>query len=81
MLLIFSCSKEWFFYFGLVGFKSCELGLTKPILCSYNSLRKLSPTDFAGLEKLELLMLHSNEISVIPEKVFSDLHSLQVRTK
>ncbi|XP_066182522.1 immunoglobulin superfamily member 10 isoform X2 [Sylvia atricapilla] len=44
----------------------------------YNSLRKLSPTDFAGLEKLELLMLHSNEISVIPGKVFSDLHSLQV---
>ncbi|CAN8190319.1 unnamed protein product [Coccothraustes coccothraustes] len=44
----------------------------------YNSLRKLSPTDFAGLEKLELLMLHSNEISTIPEKVFSDLHSLQV---
>ncbi|XP_039245887.1 immunoglobulin superfamily member 10 [Pipra filicauda] len=44
----------------------------------YNSLRKLSPTDFAGLEKLELLMLHSNEISVIPERVFSDLRSLQV---
>ncbi|XP_010395850.4 immunoglobulin superfamily member 10 [Corvus cornix cornix] len=44
----------------------------------YNSLRKLSPTDFAGLEKLELLMLHSNEINMIPEKVFSDLRSLQV---
>uniref|UniRef100_A0A8C3QIW1 Immunoglobulin superfamily member 10 n=1 Tax=Cyanoderma ruficeps TaxID=181631 RepID=A0A8C3QIW1_9PASS len=44
----------------------------------YNSLRKLSPADFAGLEKLELLMLHSNEISTIPEKVFSDLRSLQV---
>ncbi|KAL9845276.1 LOW QUALITY PROTEIN: immunoglobulin superfamily member 10-like [Geothlypis trichas] len=44
----------------------------------YNSLRKLSPTDFAGLERLELLMLHSNEISSIPEKVFSDLRSLQV---
>ncbi|KAI1236060.1 Immunoglobulin superfamily member 10, partial [Lamprotornis superbus] len=56
----------------------CELGLTKPIPYSYNSLRKLSPTDFAGLEKLELLMLHSNEISTIPGKVFSDLHSLQV---
>uniref|UniRef100_A0A8C3MFY6 Uncharacterized protein n=1 Tax=Geospiza parvula TaxID=87175 RepID=A0A8C3MFY6_GEOPR len=44
----------------------------------YNSLRKLSPTDFAGLEKMELLMLHSNEISTIPEKVFRDLRSLQV---
>lgn len=73
--------EEWFFCFGLVGFKSCELGLTKPILYSYNSLRKLSPTDFAGLEKLELLMLHSNEISTIPEKVFRDLRSLQVRAE
>ncbi|NXD25253.1 IGS10 protein, partial [Spelaeornis formosus] len=44
----------------------------------YNSLQKLSPMDFAGLERLELLMLHSNEISMIPEKVFSDLRSLQV---
>ncbi|XP_030911307.1 immunoglobulin superfamily member 10, partial [Geospiza fortis] len=44
----------------------------------YNSLRKLSLTDFAGLEKMELLMLHSNEISTIPEKVFRDLRSLQV---
>lgn len=70
-----------FFCFGWAGFKSCELGLTKPIPYSYNSLRKLSPTDFAGLERLELLMLHSNEISSIPEKVFSDLRSLQVRAK
>ncbi|KAF2978047.1 hypothetical protein EK904_013898, partial [Melospiza melodia maxima] len=54
----------------------CEL--TKPIPYSYNSLRKLSATDFAGLEKLELLMLHSNEISTVPEKAFRDLHSLQV---
>ncbi|NXE95328.1 IGS10 protein, partial [Menura novaehollandiae] len=43
----------------------------------YNSLRKLSPTDFAGLEKLELLMLHSNEINMIPEQAFRDLRSLQ----
>ncbi|XP_009674641.2 immunoglobulin superfamily member 10 [Struthio camelus] len=44
----------------------------------YNSLLKLTETDFSGLEKLELLMLHSNEINTIPNKVFSDLHSLQV---
>ncbi|NXI64510.1 IGS10 protein, partial [Anseranas semipalmata] len=44
----------------------------------YNSLLKLTETDFAGLEKLELLMLHSNEISAIPDKAFIDLHSLQV---
>ncbi|KFV45385.1 Immunoglobulin superfamily member 10, partial [Tyto alba] len=44
----------------------------------YNSLLKLTETDFSGLEKLELLMLHSNEINTIPDKVFSDLDSLQV---
>ncbi|XP_059678866.1 immunoglobulin superfamily member 10 [Gavia stellata] len=44
----------------------------------YNSLLKLTETDFSGLEKLELLMLHSNEINAIPDKVFSDLYSLQV---
>ncbi|XP_074448414.1 immunoglobulin superfamily member 10 isoform X1 [Larus michahellis] len=44
----------------------------------YNSLLKLTETDFSGLEKLELLMLHSNEINTIPDKVFSDLYSLQV---
>ncbi|XP_074768606.1 immunoglobulin superfamily member 10-like [Athene noctua] len=45
----------------------------------YNSLLQLTETDFSGLEKLELLMLHSNEINTIPDKVFSDLHSLQTR--
>ncbi|XP_075617983.1 immunoglobulin superfamily member 10 [Balearica regulorum gibbericeps] len=44
----------------------------------YNSLLKLTETDFSGLEKLELLMLHSNEINTIPDKVFSGLYSLQV---
>ncbi|KAM6127496.1 immunoglobulin superfamily member 10 [Phoenicopterus ruber ruber] len=44
----------------------------------YNSLLRLTETDFSGLEKLELLMLHSNEINTIPDKVFGDLHSLQV---
>ncbi|KFZ64306.1 Immunoglobulin superfamily member 10, partial [Podiceps cristatus] len=44
----------------------------------YNSLLKLTETDFSGLKKLELLMLHSNEINTIPDKVFSDLYSLQV---
>ncbi|NXO05148.1 IGS10 protein, partial [Rhinopomastus cyanomelas] len=44
----------------------------------YNSLLKLMETDFSGLEKLQLLMLHSNEINTIPNKVFSDLHALQV---
>ncbi|NXD82971.1 IGS10 protein, partial [Halcyon senegalensis] len=44
----------------------------------YNSLLQLTETDFSGLGKLELLMLHSNEINTIPDKVFRDLCSLQV---
>ncbi|XP_007938356.1 immunoglobulin superfamily member 10 [Orycteropus afer afer] len=44
----------------------------------YNSLVRLKETDFSGLNKLELLMLHSNGIHTIPDKTFSDLQALQV---
>ncbi|XP_062988138.1 immunoglobulin superfamily member 10 [Elgaria multicarinata webbii] len=44
----------------------------------YNSLVKLNETDFSGLKKLELLMLHSNQIRTIQDRTFSDLHDLQV---
>ncbi|XP_016057226.1 PREDICTED: immunoglobulin superfamily member 10 [Miniopterus natalensis] len=44
----------------------------------YNSLVRLTEADFAGLSKLELLMLHSNGIHTIPAKTFSDLQALQV---
>ncbi|KAK2090513.1 Immunoglobulin super member 10 [Saguinus oedipus] len=43
----------------------------------YNSLVRLTETDFAGLTKLELLMLHSNGIHTLPDKTFSDLQALQ----
>ncbi|XP_028361105.1 immunoglobulin superfamily member 10 [Phyllostomus discolor] len=44
----------------------------------YNSLVRLTETDFSGLNKLELLMLHSNGIHTIPAKAFADLQALQV---
>ncbi|XP_042316734.1 immunoglobulin superfamily member 10 [Sceloporus undulatus] len=44
----------------------------------YNSLVKLTERDFSGLEKLELLMLHSNQIHTVQDRTFSDLHLLQV---
>ena len=47
----------------------------------YNSLVRLTETDFSGLNKLELLMLHSNGIHTIPAKTFSDLQALQVRPR
>ncbi|XP_004643987.1 immunoglobulin superfamily member 10 [Octodon degus] len=44
----------------------------------YNSLIRLTETDFSGLNKLELLMLHSNGIHTVADKTFSDLQALQV---
>ncbi|XP_032944137.1 immunoglobulin superfamily member 10 [Rhinolophus ferrumequinum] len=44
----------------------------------YNSLVRLTETDFSGLNKLELLLLHSNGVHTIPAKTFSDLQALQV---
>ncbi|KFO32804.1 Immunoglobulin superfamily member 10 [Fukomys damarensis] len=44
----------------------------------FNSLIRLTETDFSGLNKLELLMLHSNGIHTIADKTFSDLQALQV---
>ncbi|XP_068613407.1 immunoglobulin superfamily member 10-like [Brachionichthys hirsutus] len=44
----------------------------------YNSISVLRENDLAGLENLELLMLHSNIIQRIEDRVFQDLKSLQV---
>ncbi|XP_070610220.1 immunoglobulin superfamily member 10 [Erythrolamprus reginae] len=44
----------------------------------YNNLVQLTETDFSGLEKLELLMLHSNQIHTVQDKTFSDLHLLKI---
>ncbi|XP_004708703.1 immunoglobulin superfamily member 10 [Echinops telfairi] len=44
----------------------------------YNSLVRLTERDFSGLNKLELLMLHSNAIHTIPDQAFADLQALQV---
>ncbi|XP_012512268.1 PREDICTED: matrix-remodeling-associated protein 5 [Propithecus coquereli] len=44
----------------------------------FNSIQSLSETSFAGLTKLELLMIHGNEIPNIPDGALRDLTSLQV---
>ncbi|XP_058391363.1 matrix-remodeling-associated protein 5 [Diceros bicornis minor] len=44
----------------------------------FNSIQALSETSFAGLAKLELLMLHGNNIPSIPDGALRDLSSLQV---
>ncbi|KAM6961119.1 immunoglobulin superfamily member 10 [Aplochiton taeniatus] len=44
----------------------------------YNSIMVLRQNDLVGLERLELLMLHSNTIHSIEDGAFQDLKSLQV---
>ena len=44
----------------------------------FNSIQALSETSFAGLTKLELLMVHGNDIPSIPDGALRDLISLQV---
>lgn len=46
----------------------------------YNSITALRENDLLGLEKLELLMLHSNMIVDIEDNTFQDLRSLQVKS-
>ncbi|XP_015216958.2 matrix-remodeling-associated protein 5 [Lepisosteus oculatus] len=44
----------------------------------FNTINKLTEKSLAGLRKLELLMMHGNDIQSIPNGVFRDLISLQV---
>ncbi|XP_047392849.1 matrix-remodeling-associated protein 5 [Sciurus carolinensis] len=44
----------------------------------FNSIQALSESSFAGLTKLELLMIHGNDIPSIPDGALRDLSSLQV---
>ncbi|XP_072542788.1 matrix-remodeling-associated protein 5 [Salminus brasiliensis] len=44
----------------------------------FNTITQIPERSFAGLRKLELLMMHGNDIHKIPDGVFRDLLSLQV---
>lgn len=48
------------------------------VVFRFNSIQALSETSFAGLTKLELLMIHGNDIPSIPDGALRDLGSLQV---
>lgn len=74
--LVCACVWVCFDIWNLVD----SLGLCWVFYFRYNSLARLTEMDFSGLNKLELLMLHSNGIHTIPAKTFSDLQALQVRT-
>ncbi|XP_014439390.1 matrix-remodeling-associated protein 5 [Tupaia chinensis] len=60
---------------------SVPAGISKDverINLGFNSIQALSETSFAGLSKLQLLMIHGNEIPNIPDRALRDLSSLQV---
>lgn len=44
----------------------------------FNSINKITDKSLAGLRKLELLMIHGNDIHSLPHGVFRDLTSLQM---
>ncbi|XP_047457964.1 matrix-remodeling-associated protein 5-like [Mugil cephalus] len=51
---------------------------TRRINLGFNSINRLHDRSLAGLKKVELLMLHSNDLHHLPEGVFRDLKSLQI---
>ncbi|XP_067439129.1 matrix-remodeling-associated protein 5 [Thunnus thynnus] len=44
----------------------------------FNSINKITEKSLAGLRKLELLMVHGNDVHSLPDGVFRDLISLQM---
>lgn len=44
----------------------------------FNSINKITDKSLAGLRKLELLLVHGNDIHSLPDGAFRDLSSLQV---
>ncbi|XP_022597074.1 matrix-remodeling-associated protein 5-like [Seriola dumerili] len=51
---------------------------TQRINLGFNSISRIHDSSLAGLKKVELLMLHSNDIHHLPDAVFKDMKSLQI---
>ncbi|XP_077436108.1 matrix-remodeling-associated protein 5-like [Vanacampus margaritifer] len=51
---------------------------TRRINLGFNSISRIHDSSLAGLQRLELLMLHSNDIHHLPDALFRDLKSLQI---
>nr|XP_046260590.1 matrix-remodeling-associated protein 5-like [Scatophagus argus] len=51
---------------------------TRRINLGFNSISRIHDGSLAGLKKVELLMLHSNDIHHLPDVVFRDMKSLQI---
>ncbi|XP_023284397.1 matrix-remodeling-associated protein 5-like [Seriola lalandi dorsalis] len=51
---------------------------TQRINLGFNSISRIHDSSLAGLKKVELLMLHSNDIHHLPDAIFKDMKSLQI---
>ncbi|KAK5890542.1 hypothetical protein CesoFtcFv8_014057 [Champsocephalus esox] len=51
---------------------------THRINFGFNSISTIHDSSLAGLKKVELLMLHSNDLHHLPDEAFRDLKSLQI---
>ncbi|XP_053184109.1 immunoglobulin superfamily member 10-like [Scomber japonicus] len=51
---------------------------TRRINLGFNSISRIHDSSLAGLNKVELLMLHSNDLHHLPDAVFRDMNSLQI---
>ncbi|XP_042350178.1 matrix-remodeling-associated protein 5-like [Plectropomus leopardus] len=51
---------------------------TRRINLGYNSIGSIHDSSLAGLKKVELLMLHSNDLHHLPDGAFKDMKSLQI---
>uniref|UniRef100_A0A3P9H2Q4 Ig-like domain-containing protein n=1 Tax=Oryzias latipes TaxID=8090 RepID=A0A3P9H2Q4_ORYLA len=51
---------------------------TRRVNLGFNSIRRLQNKSLSGLRRVELLMLHSNDLHHLPDAVFRDMNSLQI---
>ncbi|KAM3607585.1 uncharacterized protein V6R79_010332 [Siganus canaliculatus] len=51
---------------------------TRRINLGFNSISRIYDSSLSGLKKVELLMLHSNDLNYLPDAAFRDLKSLQI---
>ncbi|XP_049451116.1 immunoglobulin superfamily member 10-like [Epinephelus fuscoguttatus] len=51
---------------------------TRRINLGFNSISSIHDSSLAGLKKVELLMLHSNDLHHLPDGAFRDMKSLQI---
>ncbi|XP_019945157.2 matrix-remodeling-associated protein 5-like [Paralichthys olivaceus] len=51
---------------------------TRRINLGFNSISRIHDSSLAGLDRAELLMLHSNDLHHLPEAAFKDMKSLQI---